>query len=202
MRIVMDIETDGLLENVTKIHCLSYLNIDTEGNDVITLLDYEEMKELLLQDNLEICGHNIIRYDIPVLEKLLGIKITSRLIDTLALSWYLYPMKPKHGLEFWGDDLGVPKPPIEDWENLKLGDYVNRCETDVVINSILFTNFTAYLTQIYGENTDIINNLIDYLGFKLDCAREQEEVGCKTNREVVEKSLKDLYKLKEEKHFR
>ena len=196
---VFDIETNGLIETVSKIHCLSYQKY--VGNELIqsgTITTINGIRQFL-EENPVLVGHNIIRYDIPVLEKLLGIKITSRLIDTLALSWYLYPMKPKHGLEFWGDDLGVPKPPIEDWENLKLEDYVNRCETDVVINSILFTNFTAYLTQIYGENTDIINNLIDYLGFKLDCAREQKEVGCKTNREVVEKSLKDLYKLKEEK---
>ena len=81
MRIIMDIETDGLLENATKIHCLSYLNIDTDDK-IVTLVDYNEMKKLLSQDNLEICGHNIVRYDVPVLEKLLGIKITARLIDT------------------------------------------------------------------------------------------------------------------------
>ena len=122
MRIIMDIETDGLLENVTKIHCLSYLNIDTDDK-IVTLVDYNEMKKLLSQDNLEICGHNIIRYDIPVLEKLLNIKIKARLIDSLALSWYLYPMKKKHGLEQWGDELGVKKPEIEDWTNLKIADY-------------------------------------------------------------------------------
>ena len=85
MRIVMDIETDGLLENVSKIHCLSYLNIDVQDCDIITLTDYDQMRELLLQDNLEICGHNIIRYDIPVLEKILNIKINAKLIDTLGL---------------------------------------------------------------------------------------------------------------------
>ena len=83
----MDIETDGLLENVSKIHCLSYLIVE-EGKDhkIITLTKYEDMRKLLLQKNLEICGHNIVRYDVPVLEKLLGIKITARLIDTLGLS--------------------------------------------------------------------------------------------------------------------
>ena len=195
----MDIETDGLLENVTKIHCLSYLNIDTEGNDVITLLDYKEMKELLLQDNLEICGHNIIRYDIPVAEKILGIKIKATLVDTLALSWYLYPMKIKHGLESWGDDLGVAKPIIQDWENLDIKDYVNRCKVDVQINSLLFTKQLTYLGVLYDYNQDKIIKLIDYLGFKLDCAREQEEVGCKINKTSVLKSLEELNTLRSEK---
>ena len=165
MRIMMDIETDGLLENVTKIHCLSYLNIDTEGNDVITLLDYEEMKELLLQDNLEICGHNIIRYDIPVLEKILNIKVGCRLIDTLGLSWYLYPMKKKHGLEQWGEKLGVEKPKIKDWSNLRLKDYIHRCESDVEINKLLFLKQLNYLAILYSSELVQINNLINFLGF-------------------------------------
>ena len=199
MRIVMDIETDGLLENVTKIHCLSYLNIDTEGNDVITLLDYEEMKELLLQDNLEICGHNIIRYDIPVLEKILNIKINAKLIDTLGLSWYLYPSEIKHGLEQWGEKLGVEKPKIKDWSNLRLKDYIHRCESDVEINKLLFLKQLNYLAILYSSDLVQINNLINYLGFKLDCAREQEEVGCKINLDLVNESLQELYSLKNEK---
>ena len=199
MRIIMDIETDGLLENVTKIHCLSYLNIDTEGNDVITLLDYEEMKELLLQDNLEICGHNIIRYDIPVLEKILNIKVGCRLIDTLGLSWYLYPSEIKHGLEQWGEKLGVEKPKIKDWSNLRLKDYIHRCESDVEINKLLFLKQLNYLAILYSSDLVQINNLINYLGFKLDCAREQEEVGCKINLDLVNESLQELYSLKNEK---
>ena len=199
MRIVMDIETDGLLENVTKIHCLSYLNIDTEGNDVTTLLDYEEMKELLLQDNLEICGHNIIRYDIPVLEKILNIKINAKLIDTLGLSWYLYPSEIKHGLEQWGEKLGVEKPKIKDWSNLRLKDYIHRCESDVEINKLLFLKQLNYLAILYSSDLVQINNLINYLGFKLDCAREQEKVGCKINLDLVNESLQELYSLKNEK---
>ena len=64
---VLDIETDGLIENVTKIHCLSYAKY-AKGKllEKGTLTDYDQMKELLLQDNLEICGHNIVRYDVPV----------------------------------------------------------------------------------------------------------------------------------------
>ena len=197
---VLDIETDGLIENVTKIHCLSYAKY-AKGKllEKGTLTDYDQMKELLLQDNLEICGHNIVRYDVPVLEKLLGIKITARLIDSLALSWYLYPMKKKHGLEQWGDELGVKKPEIEDWTNLKLEDYIHRCESDVEINSLLFSKQKTYLIHIYGTDEIKINNLINYLVFKLDCAREQEEVGCKINLSLVNQSLQELYSLRDEK---
>ena len=100
MEVILDIETDGLLENVSRIHCLSYQVL---GQDEIrSLTNTQDIKNFLLQDNLTIIGHNIIRYDIPVLEKLLQIKINAKLIDTLALSWYLYPDRDKHGLEQWG----------------------------------------------------------------------------------------------------
>ena len=199
MRIVMDIETNGLLEDVSRIHCLSYLNIDVEDCDIITLTNYDQMRELLLQNNLEICGHNIVRYDVPVLEKLLGIKITARLIDTLGLSWYLYPSEIKHGLEQWGEKLGVEKPKIKDWSNLRLKDYIHRCESDVEINKLLFLKQLNYLAILYSSDLVQINNLINYLGFKLDCAREQEEVGCKINLDLVNESLQELYSLKNEK---
>ena len=99
---IFDIETDGLIENVTKIHCLSYARyIGEKLIEKNTITDYETMSEFLFW-NKNLVGHNIVRYDIPVLKKILVIDFSShRLIDSLALSWYLYPMKKKHGLEQW-----------------------------------------------------------------------------------------------------
>ena len=196
---VFDIETDGLLNAVTKIHCLSYRTfINGEEIDKGSITNYEEIKNFVLSQEV-LVGHNIVRYDIPVLEKILNITIEARLIDTLALSWYLYPVRAKHGLESWGDDLGVKKPFISDWNNLSIGDYVHRCESDVEINSLLFYKQMSYLVILYQADSEKINNLINYLVFKLDCAREQEEVGCKINRELVTQSLQELYVLRDEK---
>ena len=198
--VIFDIESDGLLDTVTKIHCLSYAKyVRGELVEKNTLVNYEDMRDFLFW-NKTLCGHNIVRYDVPVLKKLLNINFDKhRLIDTLALSWYLYPMKKKHGLEQWGDELGVKKPEIEDWTNLKLEDYIHRCESDVKINSLLFSKQKTYLIHIYGTDEIKINNLINYLVFKLDCAREQEEVGCKINLSLVNQSLQELYSLRDEK---
>ena len=76
--IVFDIETDGL--NPSKIHCLSYTSDGVEHN---TLTDYEDMRQLL-SNQKGLIGHNIVRYDVPVLERILGIKIKARLYDTLT----------------------------------------------------------------------------------------------------------------------
>jgi hypothetical protein len=197
---VFDIETNGLIEEVTKIHCLVYVTYDglvkighgklTNMGDIITFLTNPTMIYV---------GHNIIRYDIPVAEKVLGIKVTGRLIDTLPLSWYLYPNKIKHGLEYWGETFGVPKPVIVDWKNLTISEYVHRCTEDVKINTLLFHKQLEYLGVLYEYNNSQIYNLVNYLCYKLDCAREQEEVKCKLDRELVERSLEELGVLKTEK---
>lgn len=198
---VFDIEADGLMDNVTKIHCLSYRKYK-KGKLIEkgSFSNYTDIKSFLSKNQI-LVGHNIVRYDIPVLEKILGISLKNhRLVDTLALSWYLYPMKKVHGLEQWGEELGVKKPVIEDWTNLKIEDYVHRCESDVEINSLLFSKQMVYLTHIYGlDELGKINSLINYLTFKLDCAREQEEVGCKIDVSLVKISLQELYSLRNEK---
>ena len=77
--IVFDVEANGLLDDATKIHCLSYT---TDGVIYDTLFDYDGMRDLLLNEQ-GLIGHNIIRYDVPLLEKILDIRIKARLFDTL-----------------------------------------------------------------------------------------------------------------------
>ena len=83
-------------------------------------------------------GHNIIRYDIPTVERILGVQVKAKLVDTLMLSWYLFPNRLMHGLEDWGEEFGVPKPKITDWDNLSTEEYIHRCEEDVKINTKLW----------------------------------------------------------------
>lgn len=198
IHVVLDIETDGLIDEVTLIHCLCFYIIETGATGTIT--DYEEMKTFLMQENLVIIGHNIIRYDIPVVRKILGIEPTAKLIDTLGLSWYLYPteintkgemkVRKKHGLEVWGEYFGIAKPKIEDWTNQSLDDYINRCERDVEINVKLWFKEIDYLQRIYAGMS--VDRIIGYLSFKLDCAREQEEVKWKLNVPLCEQTLEKL----------
>ena len=98
--IVFDVEANGLLDKATKIHCLSYTD---DGREYKTLVDYSDMRNLLLAQP-GLIGHNIIRYDIPLLEKILGIKIKAQLFDTLPMSWVLNYNRSKHGLESFGED--------------------------------------------------------------------------------------------------
>ena len=89
---IFDIETNGLYDNATKIHCLSYQKFNngvlTEKNSIT---NYETIKNFIQTQSI-LVGHNIIRYDLPVLHKLLGVVVPreTKIIDTLGLSWYLY----------------------------------------------------------------------------------------------------------------
>lgn len=188
-KIVFDLEADGL--KPTKIHCMSW----RDETGIMSTTSYEVMCDVICQANWLI-GHNIQLFDVPVLEKILGIKVENKLVDTLALSWYLYPNRPKHGLESWGEIFGIKKPPIEDWENLSIEEYVHRCEEDVKINSMLWEKQLALLNKMYDGNPE---RLLDYIEFKMDCAREQERVGWKLDVEKTKTTLIELLAQKAEK---
>lgn len=192
--IIFDIETNGI--NATKIHCLSYNNLDTNKRDSLT--SYDDMREFLLKPNITLIGHNVVRYDIPQLEKILNIKITAKLIDTLSLSWYIETTRKLHGLESYGKDFRVFKPDIEDWENLDIETYIHRCEEDVRINTILWKRQYQFLKFLY-VNDSLLNKFLNYISFKTDCVREQEEVGVKLDVERCKNTLEKLEKEKESK---
>ncbi len=138
-----------------------------------------------LTDRLNYCSSPINNMGWHITcEKLLGIKINARIIDTLGLSWTLYPNRFEHGLGEWGEDLGIAKPPIVDWKNEPVEVYVHRCSEDVKINTKLFNLQLEYLKKIYDNDLGAIGRYMDYISFKLDCAKEQEEVRVKIDVQI------------------
>ncbi len=210
---VFDLEADGLLDDenspLTKIHCICITTFNS--NEVISsaqLTDYDTMREVISKQEILI-GHKIITYDIPVIEKILGIKVKARLIDTLGLSWYLFPTRIIHGLEAWGEEFGIEKPPIDTWVDDGLPDFLprmlNRCSEDVRINICLFELQKGYLIDLYLKETPdkepSIDRIMNYLSYKLDCAREQEEIKWKLDIPTCQKNLETLT-IEREKKFK
>lgn len=189
---VFDIEGDGL--NPTKIHCLA---ASKNGKNVFVTNSYDDMRKFFAKAKI-IVGHNIRRFDIPVVERILGIKITSKVVDTLGLSWYLYPERYQHGLEAWGEDFGIKKPEIDNWETLSIEEYNNRCMEDVKINITLWNQQYEYLFNLYGSNTEVWR-IIDYLDFKMYCAHLQEVSQWKVDIENLERSISELENIEQEK---
>lgn len=149
-----DIEADGLLDTVTKMHVLSF---QMQGKDEVLSLDprtdddrIKKMFKWHLDNKIPVVAHNGIAYDIPVLEKLYGMDLSELMvIDTLGLSWYLNTDRPKHGLDSFHDDYGIKKPEITDWEGLTYEEYRHRCQEDVKINKALWEDLKARLIEMY-----------------------------------------------------
>ena len=196
MRLVFDIETDGLLDDMTKLHVLSWQDIDNDDTHGSTA---DPMVIRWLFDNATtLIGHNIVRYDLVALQRLLGITFTGQIIDTLPLSWYLEPSHIRHGLDDWGKRLGVLKPKITDWSSLTYADYEHRCEEDVKINHRLWLQLDKKLNRLYREESEK-NRLIEYLTFKMQCAADQEEYGWKLDVQGAKALLEDLTQQRSQK---
>lgn len=136
--LLFDIETDGFLHELTKVHCLviretatgavSRFRGDDIPNGLRILMHAPEHGEVLT-------GHNVIKFDIPALKKVYPFFNVdeSKVLDTLVLSRLIYaelqdwdtklvkkqalPSKhfKKHSLEAWGFRLGERKIDYLDW---------------------------------------------------------------------------------------
>jgi len=116
MKLIYDIETNGLIETVDKIWLAVVKNIDT--NEIITFSDYDAdskpLKELVpyLNKATVLIGHNIIAYDNVVLNKILNWQppTTIKMIDTMVISQMNnFRREGKHSLKNFGLLLGDAK---------------------------------------------------------------------------------------------
>ena len=128
MALIFDLETDGLLDEVTKIHCL--VTKDTETGEVSSYTSASDIKqglEVLTNSDL-IIGHNVIKYDIPVIKKLYPwFNVDNKKVqDTLVLARLIYANIKEHDVKFMKDGL-LPKSlfgshSLESWGH-RLGNY-------------------------------------------------------------------------------
>lgn len=90
-RILADLETNGLLDTVSVIHCGVVYDLDTDEVREYGPKDIPALIEDLRTADL-IAGHNWCGYDTLVLEKLHGFEYTGRkYLDTLAMSRTIFP---------------------------------------------------------------------------------------------------------------
>ncbi len=200
---VVDIEGNSL--SPTRIWCLSAQAVG--GKKIHTVTNYEDMKRLLVREDVVIIGHNFIRFDAVVLEKLLNIKIKATIIDTLAIAWVLDEKRHRVGLESYGEDAGIPKVVVleEQWTGTGMTKAAHaklmkeRCEDDVRINMWLWKKQWAELMELYEGDESLIWRYLTYLMFKMDCAREQERSAWRLNEPRCVEALATLEAIKLQK---
>lgn len=170
MTLIFDIETNGLLEETTKIHSL--VIYDTEKDELYSchsgvkgITDGEfyslETGLSMLEQAEEIAGHNIVKFDIPVIMKLYPqFCFMGKMFDTLLMSKLVYPdvgeiddrnmrrgknfpkkLRGRYSLKAWGYRLGELKGDYceqEDcWAEWSI-DMQRYCEQDVMVTKKLF----------------------------------------------------------------
>lgn len=94
-------------------------------------------------------GHNIIKFDAPVLVRLGNVAIRVRdCIDTLVLSTLYSPsLKDGHSLGAWGERIGFNKLEFNEWHRLS-EEMITYCHRDVAVTAELFRRLTRVLRRI------------------------------------------------------
>ena len=166
--LVFDLETNGLLNDVTCIHCL--VIFDSETDQTYVYNDQGDQEPItrgvqFLEDAEVIVGHNVLSYDVPVLQKIYKwFEPKGLVIDTLLLSRLFHPdmmrrdqkrndsrhplqLRGRHSLESYGYRLGEYKGEFgkttdwKDWSQ-EMQDY---CIQDVNVTRKLCDHFHHYL---------------------------------------------------------
>lgn len=197
--LVCDCETDGFLDVATKVHVFGVSWRDSQGQwKQKATGDYDDMRKLLSNPNNIIVIHNGYSFDKPVLEKILGIKVEAYIIDTLYVSWVLFPRRMKFSLESFGIDYGVEKPQIESWTDLTFEEYQHRVIEDVKINTLLWEDCLSYLMELYDQDVDKIIVWLKFVNFKAENVADQERYGIKLDIETCQKNIDILSALQTE----
>jgi DNA polymerase I-like protein with 3'-5' exonuclease and polymerase domains len=157
--LVFDLESDGLYDNVTVIHCIVVYDIGLQqtfsyGPDRIAAA----LAHLATADVL--IGHNILFYDIPVLNKLYpSVQLNGRIIDTLICTRLIWPkeilytiddeqytqvpkgLKGSASLKAWGWRLADHKIDFKDFSEYS-EEMLAYCQQDVAVTKKLWQHIT------------------------------------------------------------
>jgi len=148
----IDIETDSLDAKV--IWMMSWENIKTREKG--RCIGHEEITRWFLEAPTAIfVGHNALRFDIRIVNQLLGLRIpTRRLADTLILSMLYSPnLDGGHSLAAWAERIGMKKGDHNDFTHLS-DEMIKYCDQDVNITAELFRKITKVLNKLgFSEKT-------------------------------------------------
>lgn len=172
---VIDIETDDLNATVIWVMCWQ----DARTREKGTCIGHKEIKDWFNSREADAVyvGHNILKFDAPVLARIIGANVgVANCVDTLVLSTLYSPsLVGGHSLEAWGQRLGAPKQDFHDWSGLS-DKMIEYCQQDVEITAQLFRRLVRTLNKIEFSERSV------WLQHHLTCIVErQRKTGFKFN---------------------
>ena len=198
--VVFDIETDGL--DATKIWCM----VIKELNGPIHKFGPDQLYQgiNLLQEADVLIGHNIIGFDVPVIERLYNIKLKGKIKDTLVMSRLFNPVQENgHSLKTWGYRVGFPKKEQPDTFDTYTTDMLDYCARDVRLNEMVYNQLIkdgeGFSNQSIQLEHDIIKitNHQEKAGFLFDDKQAMMFLAkLKTRISEVEDEVKETFKPK------
>ncbi len=215
MEYCFDIETDGLLNDVTKIWCIVLKDINTGEVFKYTPGNIHD-GVIKMQGATLLVGHNIIAYDLPVIQKIYPYsKMKAKIFDTLVATRLIwsdikehdfknvnkgYPTKliGRHSLKAWGVRLGNNKQEIEtDWSEFT-DEMLEYCVQDVEVthtlyNKILSKNYANQSLELeHSLQTICVQMMHNGIEFNLDKANKLYAKLC-DERNNLERQLQDTF---------
>ncbi len=152
MNVVIDIEANGL-HNPTKIWVIVCKDIDTGKYEIFRKITDDSGERERFRKYTETVfrwiGHNLLGYDGPVIESLLGITDIAnpdKVIDTLVVSKLVDYPRSGHSIEDYGTEFGLEKKEWSDWSKYSL-EMEEYCKRDVDINHKVYLKYLKYISN-------------------------------------------------------
>jgi len=212
--LVFDIEADGLYDQATKIHCIVIYDVNRQltssyGPDRIgDAIEHLRSADVLI-------GHNILFYDIPVIQKLTQAIFTARIIDTLICTRLIWPkellyeldteqypqvppkLRGSAGLKAWGYRLADNKIEFKDFSEYSQ-EMLDYCIQDVEVTKKLWEhivkqNYAQPSLKLEHDFALAINRQIrSGVPFDLDAALDLVD-DLRAKQTELETQLKELF---------
>ena len=206
MKILFDIETDDL--KATKVWCLVAKDLDSKQLYTYGPNQIEEGIKLL-EEATHLVGHNIIGFDIPVIEELYdrhNLTEGKEIIDTLVLSRLFNPSREGgHGLGVWGTKLNLSKIEFKEFDAFTC-EMLDYCIRDVELNEKIFYALREESKGFSKDSLALEHSIAKILkeqekyGFLFDLkGAEMLMAKLRSNAKKVEMQVKSVFKPKIDK---
>ena len=214
---VFDIETDGLYDEASKIHCIVFYDLIGDRTYAFGPSTIDAGLKCLADADLLI-GHNIIFYDIPVIEKLWPGTFNRKpqqIVDTLLCTRLIWPkeklydldtdqyqqvpprLRGSASLKAWGHRLSDKKIDFKNFSEYS-EEMLDYCKQDVSVTTKLFNH-------IQNQNIPITSYQLEHTlahcierqirsGFPFDTDKCLDLVDdLESEKETLEGKLKELF---------